>query len=169
MSSRVLINSELSKDSFKIIHSEEIWITPAWSSKSNSNSSVVNLIVPLEHQRWCEKWLFLVGNFSIDFRSYVSEMLTSQFLELSLIDFSSTWNYDIFSNVEFVVEFLDLLRSDWVNVVPNSPRWLSKIMISESGVMNILVSDSFRVFKRSSIFIYAGLFSFNLWGIKCWL
>lgn len=65
-------------------------------------------------------------------------MLVNKFVELSWIDFSSTWNNDVLSDKELVVELLNLISSDWVSIFSDTSAWLTQIMISESSVVNHL-------------------------------
>jgi len=49
MSSRKFIYSVLTDYSREIVHSEKVWVVPAWSPKCCTDAGVWNLIVPLEH------------------------------------------------------------------------------------------------------------------------
>jgi len=48
-------------------------------------------------------------------------MFVDQFMELSFVDVTGSRNNDVLTDVEFLMEFLDLLRGDRVDVVPDSP------------------------------------------------
>lgn len=64
MLSSEFVASILSDDAFEVVHSEEIGIVPGRSFKSNREASVCHLVISLIEERWGEKRLFTVRDFT---------------------------------------------------------------------------------------------------------
>lgn len=120
MSSSVPVNSELSNNSFEIVHGKEIWVVSARCNKSSSSSGIWKLVVSLEHQRWSEKWLLRVFDCTFNLCLNISKMLLSSFFELLCIDVSCTCNHYIFANIVFAMELFNLISSNVVDIVSDT-------------------------------------------------
>ena len=66
------------------------------------------------------------------------------------------------------VEFLDLVGGDVVDVVSDAAEGLSKGVVSETGVVNVLQGVSFRV-HGDGILVDAGLGGFHFSGVEGWV
>lgn len=125
MSSSMLINSKISNNSLKIIHSKKVRMISARSNKSSSGSCVGKLVISLEHQRGSEERLFCIFDCTFNVSSGISEVFLGSFGELLSINVTSSCNNNIFSNIEFVMELSDLFSSDRIYIVSNTSRWLA--------------------------------------------
>ena len=168
MSSSMLINSKLSNNSFEIVQSKEVRMISTRNNKSCWSTCIWQLIISLEHKRRCKIWHLWVINSTINFISCTSKMLFNWLLELCRIKISSTSNYNILPNIIFIMELFNLFCSNWINIISNTMRWLTKSMSSEAGIMNKLMSCFFRIHGRS-IFMNCWLNGFNLFCLKRWV
>jgi hypothetical protein len=167
MCSCMFINTIISNNSFKIIHSKEIWMISTGCYKTSCNWCIRDLIISLKHDWWCKEWLLTIIYNSIYFRFKLSKTFLSSLIKLIEIDITSTSNNDILSNnIIFIMKLFYLLRCDIIDIVSDTGSRLTKRVIPIAGIMDTLHGIDLWI-HWWSIFMYFWFDWLDLIDLEC--
>ena len=119
----------LSNDSLEVLHGEVVGIVPAGSLEGNSKRSVKHLVISLIDEGGSEVRFIAVWDFIDSGGRNWAEVGANLSRKCFSVNITSPTDYNIFSNVELVMELSHLFWGDWVDYVSNTMGRMAEIVI----------------------------------------